>query len=67
MRDKLGTPALISQIFFDELMNLQGDAGARKLIEKNKNLDIPQFHFPKELLILTHRKITMPYYKTQKN
>jgi molybdenum cofactor cytidylyltransferase len=35
---KLATPTLFHKIFFDELMNLQGDTGARKMIEKNKNL-----------------------------
>lgn len=34
----LGTPVLFHKFFFDELMALQGDTGARKLIEKNKNL-----------------------------
>ena len=35
---RLGTPVLFHKFFFDELMNLQGDMGARKLIEKYKNL-----------------------------
>ena len=35
---RLGTPVLFHKIFFDELMNLSGDSGAKKLIEKNKNL-----------------------------
>ncbi len=35
---RLGTPVLFHKFFFDELMNLQGDTGARILIEKNKNL-----------------------------
>ncbi len=36
--EKLATPTLFHKIFFDELMNLQGDTGARRMIEKNKNL-----------------------------
>ncbi len=35
---RLGTPVLFHKIFFDKLMDLQGDTGARKLIEQNKNL-----------------------------
>ena len=35
---RLGTPVLFHKNFFDALMDLQGDTGARKLIEKNKNL-----------------------------
>jgi molybdenum cofactor cytidylyltransferase len=38
--DKLGTPTLFHKIFFDELFNLHGDVGARKLIEKNKSLTV---------------------------
>jgi molybdenum cofactor cytidylyltransferase len=34
----LGTPVLFHKFFFDELMTLQGDTGARKLIEKHKNI-----------------------------
>ena len=33
----IGTPVLFHKIFFDELMKLQGDAGARKLIDKYKD------------------------------
>jgi molybdenum cofactor cytidylyltransferase len=36
--DTLGTPVLFHKIFFEELMNLHGDTGAKKLIEKYKNL-----------------------------
>ncbi len=35
---RLGAPVLFHKFFFDELMNLQGDTGARKLIEQYKNL-----------------------------
>ena len=35
---RLGTPVLFHKYFFDELIDLQGDSGAKKLIEKNKNL-----------------------------
>jgi len=35
---RLGTPVLFHKYFFDALMDLQGDSGAKKLIEKNKNL-----------------------------
>ncbi len=49
------------------LMNLQGDMGARKLIEKYKNLAPPQSLFPKELLILTQQKITMNFIAKHKN
>lgn len=34
----LGIPVLFHKFFFDELMALQGDTGARKLIVKYKNL-----------------------------
>ncbi len=36
--DRLGTPVLFHKFFFDELMNLRGDTGAKKLIDKYKNL-----------------------------
>ncbi|HEY5405737.1 MAG TPA: nucleotidyltransferase family protein [Ginsengibacter sp.] len=36
--EKLGTPVLFHKIFFEELMSLRGDTGARKLIEKYKKL-----------------------------
>lgn len=32
--DTVGTPALFSQHYFDELLNLKGDEGAKKLIKK---------------------------------
>ena len=36
--DTPGTPVLFHKIFFEELKNLYGDAGAKKLIETHKNL-----------------------------
>jgi len=42
----LGTPVLFHKIFFEELMNLQGDTGAKKLIEDHKSL-IASVSFPK--------------------
>lgn len=33
----VGTPALFDKIFFDELLQLKGDTGARKLIQQHKD------------------------------
>jgi molybdenum cofactor cytidylyltransferase len=35
--EKIGTPALFHQSFFDKLMQLKGDTGARKLLEQYKD------------------------------
>ena len=45
----LGTPVLFHKFFFDDLMALQGDAGARKLIEKYKNL-ATEISFPEGVI-----------------
>jgi molybdenum cofactor cytidylyltransferase len=45
----LGTPVLFHKFFFDELMNLRGDTGARKLIEKYKNL-ATEISFPEGVI-----------------
>ena len=44
--DNLGTPALFHKYFFGELMKLNGDIGARKLIKLNEDLVLPVY-FPK--------------------
>jgi molybdenum cofactor cytidylyltransferase len=46
---RLGTPVLFHKYFFDELIDLQGDSGAKKLIEKNKNL-ATEVSFPKGVI-----------------
>jgi molybdenum cofactor cytidylyltransferase len=37
-QDTLGTPALFHKSLFDELLSLEGDIGAKKLIAKHKDL-----------------------------
>jgi molybdenum cofactor cytidylyltransferase len=34
--DTIGTPALFTQKYFDDLLNLQGEQGAKKILKENK-------------------------------
>jgi len=43
--DSMGPPALLHKKYFEELMKLSGDAGARKIIQKNMN-DVATILFP---------------------
>ena len=43
--DSVGPPALLHKKYFEELMKLSGDAGARKIIQKNMN-DVATILFP---------------------
>jgi molybdenum cofactor cytidylyltransferase len=43
--DSIGPPALFHKKYFEELMKLSGDAGARKIIQKNMN-DVATILFP---------------------
>ena len=43
--DSMGPPALLHKKYFEELMKLSGDAGARKIIQKNMN-DVGTILFP---------------------
>jgi molybdenum cofactor cytidylyltransferase len=44
--DTIGTPVLFTKIYFDALLNLQGDQGAKKILESNKQhiaiVDFPE-------------------------
>jgi len=44
--DTVGTPALFSFEFFDQLLSLKGDEGAKKIMKKNIN-DVATVDFPK--------------------
>jgi molybdenum cofactor cytidylyltransferase len=44
--DTIGTPALFSVKYFDQLLNLKGDQGAKKIIKDNKE-DVATVDFPK--------------------
>lgn len=53
--DTLGTPVLFTQKFFDELMQLQGDEGAKKILKKYSS-DVASTEFPQgEIDIDTQR------------
>ena len=43
--DSMGPPSLLHKKYFEELMKLSGDAGARKIIQKNMN-DVATILFP---------------------
>lgn len=43
--DTIGTPALFTQKYFDALMNLQGEEGAKKILKANKD-DVATIDFP---------------------
>ena len=43
--DSMGPPALLHKKYFEELMKLSGDAGARKIIQKNMD-DVATILFP---------------------
>ena len=43
--DTIGTPALFTQKYFDALMSLQGDEGAKKILLANKD-DVATIDFP---------------------
>jgi molybdenum cofactor cytidylyltransferase len=43
--DTIGTPALFTQKYFDALMSLQGDEGAKKILLANKE-DVATIDFP---------------------
>ncbi len=44
--ETIGTPAFFHKQFFSELMKLQGDAGAKKIMMQNSDL-LATIHFPK--------------------
>lgn len=44
--DTIGTPALFYNLFFSELMKLQGDAGAKKIMMQNRGV-LTTLPFPK--------------------
>jgi len=44
--DTIGTPALFTQKYFDHLLSLQGDEGAKKLL-KTYSTDVATIEFPK--------------------
>jgi len=44
--DTVGTPALFSTTFFDQLLSLKGDEGAKKILKNNIN-DVATVDFPK--------------------
>lgn len=52
--DKLGTPALFHKCFFAELMKLEGDTGARKLIKEHKE-QVTTVAFPKGIIDIDTR------------
>ncbi|KAA9036517.1 nucleotidyltransferase family protein [Ginsengibacter hankyongi] len=51
----LGTPALFHKSFFNELMELRGDAGAGKLIKQHKDL-VATVAFPKGIVDIDTKK-----------
>jgi molybdenum cofactor cytidylyltransferase len=44
--DTIGTPVLFAVKYFDQLLNLKGDEGAKKLVKSNKG-DVATVDFPK--------------------
>ena len=44
--DTLGTPALFTAKYFDQLLGLKGDEGAKKILKKNRE-DVTTIDFPK--------------------
>jgi molybdenum cofactor cytidylyltransferase len=44
--DTIGTPVLFTVKYFDQLLNLKGDEGAKKLVKSNKG-DVATVDFPK--------------------
>ncbi len=52
--DKLGTPALFHKNLFAELLKLNGDTGARKLIRQHKEL-VATIPFPKGIIDIDTR------------
>ena len=65
--DTIGTPALFTLKYFDQLLSLEGDEGAKKIL-KNNRADVATVDFPKgdididtqkdyELLINEHKRM----------
>ncbi len=51
----LGTPVLFTQKYFDALMSLQGENGAKKILEANKD-DIAKVDFPQGAIDIDTKK-----------
>ena len=53
--DTIGTPALFTQKYFDALLSLQGDEGAKKLLKSNAE-DVASIDFPQGAIDIDTRK-----------
>jgi molybdenum cofactor cytidylyltransferase len=53
--DTIGTPVLFTQNYFDALMSLQGDEGAKKILKANSN-DVATVDFPQGAIDIDTQK-----------
>lgn len=53
--DTIGTPALFTQKYFDALMNLEGEEGAKKILTANKE-DVAMIDFPQGAIDIDTQK-----------
>ncbi len=53
--DTIGTPALFTQKYFDALMSLQGEEGAKKILKANKE-DVALVDFPQGAIDIDTQK-----------
>ena len=53
--DTIGTPVLFTQNYFDALMSLQGDEGAKKILKVNSN-DVATVDFPQGAIDIDTQK-----------
>jgi molybdenum cofactor cytidylyltransferase len=53
--DTIGTPALFTQKYFDALLSLQGDEGAKKILKANED-DVALIDFPQGAIDIDTQK-----------
>ncbi len=63
--ETIGTPALFTQKYFDALMSLKGDEGAKKILKANKN-DVAIVDFPQGNIDIDTEKDYRDLLDTQK-
>ena len=63
--NKLGVPALLDQQFFSQLLHLEADEGARKIIRTNPSL-VETISFPKGAIDIDTPAAYQAYWKLKK-